>query len=97
MLKLIDLERSGKPRARSTRLTTVCDNTFMSSYFQKPLALGIDVVMHSTTKYLNGHSDVVGGFLGTRDLDLAQRLAFLQNAGGRRARARWTHSWCCAA
>ncbi len=81
MLKLIDLARIaevGKKRG----LITVCDNTFMSPYFQKPLALGIDVVLHSTTKFINGHSDCVGGFVTTNDKALAERMYFLQNAVG---------------
>jgi cystathionine gamma-synthase len=60
----------------------VVDNTFATPYLQRPLALGADVVVHSTTKYLGGHSDVVGGFVATSDGDLAERLAFLQNAAG---------------
>ncbi len=58
------------------------DNTFASPYLQQPLALGADVVVHSTTKYIGGHSDVVGGAIITADADLAARLAFLQNATG---------------
>ena len=60
----------------------VVDNTFASPYLQRPLALGADVVVHSTTKYLGGHSDVVGGALVVRDAELAERLAFHQNAMG---------------
>ncbi len=60
----------------------VVDNTFATPYLQQPLALGADVVVHSTTKYLGGHSDVVGGFLAVNDPDLAERLRFLQNAVG---------------
>jgi cystathionine gamma-synthase len=61
----------------------VCvDNTFATPYLQQPLALGADVVVHSATKYLGGHSDVVGGFLALSDDDLAQRLRFTQNAAG---------------
>jgi cystathionine gamma-synthase len=60
----------------------VVDNTFASPYLQQPLRLGADVVVHSTTKYLGGHSDVVGGALVTADADLAERLAFHQNAMG---------------
>jgi cystathionine gamma-synthase len=60
----------------------VVDNTFATPYLQQPLALGADVVVHSATKYLGGHSDVVGGFLAVRDPGLADRLAFLQNAAG---------------
>ena len=58
------------------------DNTFATPYLQQPLALGADVVVHSTTKYLGGHSDVVGGAVLTDDVELAERLAFLQNAMG---------------
>ncbi|WP_299052520.1 cystathionine gamma-synthase [uncultured Nocardioides sp.] len=60
----------------------VVDNTFASSYLQQPLTLGADVVVHSTTKYAGGHSDVVGGALAVRDADLAERVAFHQNAIG---------------
>jgi cystathionine gamma-synthase len=58
------------------------DNTFATPYLQRPMELGADIVVHSTTKYLGGHSDVVGGFVAVRDADLAERLAFLQNAVG---------------
>ena len=58
------------------------DNTFATPFFQRPLALGCDVVLHSTTKYLNGHSDMVGGLLVTSRDDLAERFGFLQNAAG---------------
>jgi cystathionine gamma-synthase len=60
----------------------VVDNTFATPYLQRPLELGADVVVHSTTKYLGGHSDVVGGFVGVADADLGERIAFLQNAAG---------------
>lgn len=66
--------------ARGVRL--VVDNTFMSPYFQRPLELGADIVIHSTTKYLNGHSDGVGGAVITNDAQLAERLRFIQNAAG---------------
>jgi len=66
--------------SRGTRLAV--DNTFMSPYFQRPLALGADFVVHSTTKYLNGHSDGVGGAIILNDETLAERLKFLQNAAG---------------
>lgn len=62
--------------------TTVVDNTFATPYLQQPLALGADVVLHSTTKYLGGHSDVVGGFVATNRTDLAETIGFLQNAAG---------------
>src|SRR5688500_4843570 len=60
----------------------VVDNTFATPYLQQPLALGADIVVHSATKYLGGHSDVVGGFVATNDDEVADRLAFLQNAVG---------------
>jgi cystathionine gamma-synthase len=60
----------------------VVDNTFGTPYLQQPLALGADVVVHSSTKYLGGHSDVVGGFAGVADAELGERIAFLQNAAG---------------
>ncbi len=60
----------------------VVDNTFMSPYFQKPLGLGADIVIHSSTKYLNGHSDGVGGVAVVANQDLAQKLGFIQNSAG---------------
>jgi cystathionine gamma-synthase len=60
----------------------VVDNTFASPYLQQPLELGADVVLHSTTKYIGGHSDVIGGALVTSEQELAEQIAFLQNAGG---------------
>src|SRR5687767_15257871 len=61
----------------------VCDNTFMSPYLQRPLELGCDIVVHSTTKYLNGHSDVIGGAVVVgENKELNESLAFLQNAVG---------------
>ncbi len=68
--------------AREVGARLVVDNTFASPYLQQPLALGADVVLHSTTKYVGGHSDVVGGALVTSDDALAERLAFTQNAVG---------------
>jgi cystathionine gamma-synthase len=68
--------------ARTADARLVVDNTFASPYLQTPLALGADVVMHSTTKYLGGHSDVVGGALITNDEELAEGLAFTQNSVG---------------
>ena len=85
LLKLIDLEAVAKI-AREAGLIAVADNTFASPWGQNPLALGFDIVVHSTTKYLNGHSDVVGGIavVGNepRQADWAERLAFLHNAVG---------------
>ncbi len=71
---------AGLAHDRGARL--VVDNTFATPYLQSPLALGADVVVHSTTKYLGGHSDVVGGFVATNDPDLAARVAALQNSVG---------------
>jgi cystathionine gamma-synthase len=68
--------------ARSAGALLAVDNTFASPYLQQPLALGADIVMHSTTKYLGGHSDVVGGALIVADAGLGERLAFTQNATG---------------
>jgi len=81
MLKLIDLARVAE-LAKKRGLFSICDNTFMSPYFQRPIELGVDVVVHSTTKYLNGHSDCVGGFACTSNKNLADRIYFLQNAIG---------------
>ena len=68
--------------ARAHGALTICDNTFLSPYFQRPLALGVDIVVHSTTKYINGHSDVVGGAAIVNDAALAERVGFYQNALG---------------
>lgn len=81
MLKLIDLARIAET-AKKRNILSVCDNTFMTPYFQRPMDLGFDVVTHSTTKYINGHSDVVGGFVCTSNAELAQKMYFLQNAVG---------------
>ncbi|MEW6434714.1 MAG: cystathionine gamma-synthase [Myxococcota bacterium] len=81
MLKLCDLGRAAEI-AKKHKLISVCDNTFMTPYFQRPLEFGFDIVTHSTTKYLNGHSDSVGGFTCTNDPALAERISFLQNAVG---------------
>lgn len=81
LMNLLDL-RALADIARSRGVLTVCDNTFLSPYFQRPLDLGVDVVIHSTTKYTNGHSDVVGGAAVVKDPTLAERIGFLQNALG---------------
>ena len=81
MLKVLDIAALTEI-ARRKKVISVVDNTFMSSYFQKPLNLGADVVVHSVTKYMNGHSDVVGGILVTNNSELYQELKFLQNAIG---------------
>ena len=81
MLKIFDIAGLSQ-LARSKKVVTVVDNTFMSPYFQRPLDLGADVVIHSITKYMNGHSDVVGGVFITNDPGLYQEMKFLQNAVG---------------
>lgn len=81
LMNLLDLEAiAGVARPRG--VLTVCDNTFLSPCFQRPLELGIDISLHSTTKYINGHSDVVGGAIVVKDPDLAERVYFHQNAMG---------------
>jgi len=81
LMNLLDLRAIGEI-ARENGIITICDNTFLSPYFQRPLELGIDVVVHSTTKYINGHSDVVGGAVVVKDAELASRIKYLQNAMG---------------
>ena len=83
LLKIVDLQKVSA-FAKEHGLITVCDNTFCSPYIQKPLELGFDLVVHSATKYLNGHSDVVGGIAVCSDQreDLAENLAFLANSIG---------------
>ena len=81
LLTVIDVEAMSRfARQRGARV--VVDNTFATPYLQQPLHLGADVVVHSTTKYLGGHSDVLGGFVATGDAELGDELAFLQNAVG---------------
>jgi cystathionine gamma-lyase len=82
LLKLVDLA-GVSAIARKRGILTACDNTFASPWCQRPLEHGFDIVMHSATKYLNGHSDIVGGMLVVgENAELAERLAFLQNAIG---------------
>lgn len=81
MLKILDIAALAK-MARGRGILSVVDNTFMSPYFQKPLHLGVDIVVHSVTKYMNGHSDVVGGVIVTDQPELHERLKFFQNAVG---------------
>lgn len=80
-MKLVDI-RKISALAKQKGILSVVDNTFMSPYFQRPLELGADVVMHSTTKYLNGHSDIVGGALVTSRDDVREQLQFLSNSMG---------------
>jgi cystathionine gamma-lyase len=81
MLNLIDLAAAAQ-LARRRGILSVCDNTFATPYLQQPLDLGVDIVMHSATKYLNGHSDVLGGAVIVHDAALAEQLKFLQNGLG---------------
>ncbi len=81
LLNVVDI-RAAAEAAHAAGALVVVDNTFATPYLQRPLELGADVVMHSTTKYLGGHSDVVGGFVATNDPTVAERLAFLQNSLG---------------
>lgn len=81
LLKIVDIEAVAKI-AKKHGLMVGVDNTFASPYCQRPLDFGADVVMHSATKFLGGHSDVIGGVLVVKDKDLGDRLAFLQNSIG---------------
>lgn len=88
-LKLVDIrgvcsivKQANAARTADTRIIVVVDNTFMSPYFQQPLNLGADIVMHSVTKYINGHSDAVMGVMVARDQQLYQRMKFMQNSIG---------------
>lgn len=80
-MKLVDILKTSA-HARSKGIISLVDNTFMSPYFQRPLELGADIVLHSTTKYINGHSDIVGGALITSNEEIAKKLAFLSNSMG---------------
>jgi cystathionine gamma-synthase len=81
LLNIVDL-RAAADAAHAVGATVVVDNTFASPYLQRPIEHGADIVVHSTTKYLGGHSDLVGGFAATDDDDIAERLGFLQNSLG---------------
>jgi cystathionine gamma-lyase len=81
LLKIVDIE-AVSAIAKKRGVVVGCDNTFASPYCQRPLDLGADIVMHSATKYLAGHSDVIGGVLVVNDKDLGERLQFLQNSVG---------------
>jgi cystathionine gamma-synthase len=81
LLNVVDI-RAAADAAHAAGAFVVVDNTFASPYLQRPLELGGDVVVHSTTKYLGGHSDLVGGFAGTSDEAIAEQLGFLQNSLG---------------
>ena len=81
LLNIVDI-RAAAETAHAAGVMLVVDNTFASPYLQRPLELGADAVVHSTTKYLGGHSDVVGGFVATNDPTIAERLYFLQKSLG---------------
>lgn len=81
MLKIVDIAAIAR-LAKKRGVIVGCDNTFASPYCQRPLDLGADIVMHSATKYIAGHSDVIGGALVVNDKDLGDRLQFLQNSVG---------------
>jgi cystathionine gamma-lyase len=81
LLRVVDLGRVAEIAGRHG-LLSVCDNTFATPYLQRPLDLGFDIVVHSATKYLNGHSDMVGGVAVTAGDEIAERLGYLQNAIG---------------
>ncbi|HBA88485.1 MAG TPA: methionine biosynthesis PLP-dependent protein [Geobacter sp.] len=81
LIKITDLPAAAA-LAREKGLLTIVDNTFMTPYLQRPLELGCDIVLHSGTKFINGHSDVICGFAVARDAEIGQRLRFIQNAFG---------------
>jgi cystathionine gamma-lyase len=81
LMKLVDIARVAEI-AHERGVLVMVDNTFMSPYFQRPLSLGADLVLHSSTKYINGHSDLIGGVVITDDDDLAERLDFLNKSMG---------------
>ncbi len=81
MLNIVDIKKAAEA-AHAAGAILVVDNTFATPYLQRPLELGADIVVHSTTKYLGGHSDVVGGFAATNDPTIAERLLFLQKSLG---------------
>jgi cystathionine gamma-synthase len=81
LLNVVDIAAAAEA-AHAAGALCVVDNTFATPYLQRPLELGADIVLHSTTKYLGGHSDVIGGFAATNDPTIAERLAFLQNSLG---------------
>lgn len=83
LLNLVDIQAVTKVAAETgSGIITIADNTFCSPYLQRPIEYGVDIVLHSTTKYLNGHSDVVGGCVISRTDELAERVAYISNALG---------------
>lgn len=81
-MKVLDIEAVSKLAHSHENIIVAVDNTFITSYFQRPLELGADIVVYSVSKYLNGHSDVIMGAIVVNDDDLYERLKFLQNSSG---------------
>jgi cystathionine beta-lyase/cystathionine gamma-synthase len=81
MMMLTDLAAVAK-YGKKEKLLTVADNTFATPYLQRPIEFGFDIVLHSVTKYLNGHSDMIGGFIATNNGEIAHRIRFIQKAAG---------------
>ncbi len=81
LLKITDI-KAITHIAKSNNILTVADNTFATPFFQNPLNLGVDIVVHSTTKYMNGHSDIIGGAIVTKDKEFYDKIQFIQNAAG---------------
>src|SRR6185295_15318188 len=81
ILKIIDLAAVADI-SRKKKILTVCDNTFATPYIQKPLNIGFDIIVHSISKYIGGHSDLIGGAVVVNNAELADKLKFIQNATG---------------
>ena len=81
MMELCDINSISR-LATENNLLLVVDNTFMSPYYQRPIMMGADIVLHSTTKYINGHSDVIGGVVISNDKDIVEKLHFIQMSVG---------------
>jgi cystathionine beta-lyase/cystathionine gamma-synthase len=81
LMDIIDIEEVAK-LAKKNNLITIVDNTFMTPYLQKPISLGADIVIHSATKYLGGHSDLIAGLVVVNNKDLAEKMHFIQNSTG---------------
>lgn len=81
MMSITDLAAVAR-FAKEEKILSVADNTFATPYLQRPIEFGFDIVLHSVTKYLNGHSDMIGGFIATNNTDVAHRLRFIQKAAG---------------
>jgi cystathionine gamma-lyase len=84
IMKVLDIKKVADIVHSKTEAFLVVDNTFLSAYFQRPLDLGVDIVMYSLTKYMNGHTDVVMGSASTNSEELHEKLRFYQNATGKK-------------